>query len=83
MTDYVRETLCTNCIHREICAIKTTYLDTLNKLPGIDTDFSLTLSCKHYSKEVPALKTNMPNYNPIVDVSDRTTFTYSTTSLQG
>lgn len=82
MSDCVRETLCTHCIHREVCSIKMSYLDTLTKLPCVSPDFNLTLSCRHYSKEVPALRTNMPNYNPIANVPDGTKFTYSdSTSL--
>ena len=65
MTDCVKETLCTHCIHREICSIKMSYLDTLNKLPAINSDFSLTLSCKHYSQETPILRTNMLDRTPI------------------
>ena len=63
MADCVKETLCTHCIHREICSIKMSYLDTLNKLPAINSDFSLTLSCKHYSREVPDPRQNTFTYS--------------------
>lgn len=59
MTDCVRETLCTHCIHREVCSIKTSYLDTLVNLPHVRPDFALGLTCKHYSKKEPTLRTNM------------------------
>lgn len=65
MHDCVRETLCTHCIHREVCSIKMSYFDTLNKLTRINTDFSLTLSCKHYLQETPTLRTNMLNHTSI------------------
>lgn len=58
MSNCVRETLCTHCIHREVCSIKMTYLDTLNKLPCVNSDFTATLSCKHYSGEAPDPRTN-------------------------
>lgn len=97
MSDCVRETLCTYCIHREVCSIKMAYLGTLNKLPCISPDFNLTLSCRHYSKEVPALRTNqfscrnnsydshMPIHNPVLNGPDGIPFTYSdsTSSLRG
>lgn len=85
MSDCVRETSCTHCIHREVCSLKMSYLDTLTKLPCISPDFNLTLSCRHYSKEVPALRTNMPIHNPVLNGPDGIPFTYSdsTSSLRG
>lgn len=59
MTDCVRETLCTHCIHREVCSIKTSYLDTLVKLPYVRPDFALTLTCRHYSKKVSTPRTSL------------------------
>lgn len=61
MTDCVRETLCTHCIHRGIYSIKTSYLDTLAKLPYVRPDFTLELTCRYYSKEVPTLGINVLN----------------------
>jgi hypothetical protein len=53
MSEAVRETICTHCSHREVCAIEMTYLETLERLPLISPQFDLTLTCKHYQKEVP------------------------------
>lgn len=63
MSDCVRETVCTHCIHREICSLKMTYLETLSNLPCINSDFAVTLSCKHYSREVPDPRTNTFTYS--------------------
>jgi hypothetical protein len=58
MTNCVMETLCTHCIHQEVCSLKTTYLKTLSNLPRVNSDFTVTLSCEHYSREVPNPRTN-------------------------
>jgi hypothetical protein len=63
MTDCVMETLCTHCIHLEVCSLKTTYLKTLSNLPRVNSDFTVTLSCEHYSQEVPDPRTNTFTYS--------------------
>lgn len=63
MSSCVKETLCTHCIHREVCSIKTIYLDTLKKLPDISSDFTVSLSCRYYSREVPDPRTNAISYS--------------------
>lgn len=63
MTNCVKETLCTHCTHREVCSIRVLYLETLNKLPNINSDFEVTLSCKYFSSEVPDPRTNMLTYS--------------------
>lgn len=52
MNEIVRETICTHCIHRNVCSIKKSYLETLEKLPDVDHYFRLILSCNHHQKEV-------------------------------
>lgn len=42
------ETLCTNCIHLNVCAIKADYLKIFEMLPKHDDNFSLKVGCKHY-----------------------------------
>lgn len=63
MPNCVKETLCTHCAHREVCSIRVLYLETLNKLPNINSDFTVTLSCKYYSREAPDPRTNMFTYS--------------------
>lgn len=64
MSDCVRETLCTNCVHRNVCSLKMSYLELLTKLPSVSPDFSLILSCKYYLKEAQTLRTNMADLMP-------------------
>ena len=59
MSEAVQETICTHCSHREVCAIKMTYLETLKKLPPISPDFEITLACRHYQKTVPNPRLNL------------------------
>ena len=50
MDESFKETLCTSCIHLNVCSIKDGYLKILDTLPKYADDFSLTLHCKHYSE---------------------------------
>lgn len=71
MTNCVRETLCTHCIHREVCSIRVLYLETLNKLPNTNSDFTATLSCKYYMSEVPEQKTYDFTYNVPISLNGK------------
>lgn len=48
MGESCNETLCTNCIHLNVCAIKADYLKIFEMLPKHDDNFSLKVGCKHY-----------------------------------
>lgn len=63
MTNCVKETMCTHCVHRQVCSIKTIYLDTLKKLPNVSSDFTVSLSCRYYLKDVPDPRTNAFTYD--------------------
>lgn len=63
MADCVMETLCTHCIHREVCSLKTTYLKTLSDLPRVNSDFTVTLSCRNHQREVTKPRTNTFTYS--------------------
>lgn len=71
MTNCVRETLCTHCIHREVCSIRVLYLETLNKLPNTNSDFTATLNCKYYVSENPDPKTNAFTYSIPVSLNGK------------
>lgn len=47
MSKLCKETLCTSCIHRDVCAIKDDFLKIFENLPNHD-DFSLKVCCRHY-----------------------------------
>ncbi len=59
MFDGVRETLCTRCVHREVCAYKDTYLRYLERLVKFNNEYSDDISfikkedpnCKFFSKK--------------------------------
>ena len=48
MGESCNETLCTSCIHRDVCIIKVDYLKIFEMLPKHDDNFSLKVGCKHY-----------------------------------
>lgn len=48
MGESCNETLCTNCIHLNVCAIKADYLKIFKMLPKHDDNFSLKVGCKYY-----------------------------------
>lgn len=48
MDESCKETLCTSCIHRDICIIKVDYLKIIEMLPKHDDNFSLKVCCRHY-----------------------------------
>lgn len=48
MGELCKETLCTNCIHLNVCAIKADCLKIFEMLPKHDDNFSLKVCCKHY-----------------------------------
>lgn len=48
MGESCNKTLCTNCIHLNVCAIKADYLKIFEMLPTHDDNFSLKVDCKHY-----------------------------------
>ena len=48
MGESCNKTLCTNCIHLNVCAIKADYLKIFEMLPTHDDNFSLKVGCKHY-----------------------------------
>lgn len=55
----VRETMCTSCIHREVCLYKQTYLEHLSAWEKMHSDYAdgssvinkLDLNCIHYEKK--------------------------------
>ena len=57
MFDGVRETLCTKCVHREVCSYKNTYLKYLENLMKFNNEYSDNISfikkddpnCKFFS----------------------------------
>lgn len=59
MSDGVRETFCTKCLHREVCAYKDTYLRYLETLVKFNNEYSDDISfikkedpnCKFFSKK--------------------------------
>ena len=48
MSELCKETLCTSCIHLNVCAIKDDCLKIFETLPKHDDNFSLKVCCKHY-----------------------------------
>ena len=48
MSELCKETLCTNCIHLNVCAIKDDFLKIFEMLPKHDDNFSLKVCCRHY-----------------------------------
>lgn len=48
MSELCKETLCTSCIHRDVCAIKDDLLKIFEMLPKHDDNFSLKVYCRHY-----------------------------------
>lgn len=62
MSRSCKETLCTSCIHLNVCSIKDDYLKILDTLPKYADDFDLTLHCKHYSESVTNKFHNILNY---------------------
>lgn len=59
MSDGVRETLCTRCLHREVCVYKDAYLRYLETLVKFNNEYSDDISfiktedpnCKFFSKK--------------------------------
>ncbi len=54
MSEAIKETICTRCIHRDICKYKTEYLDTLKYVANIQKsphyyDFieNISVNCKY------------------------------------
>lgn len=54
MSDEVRETLCTRCVHREVCAYKDAYLRYLETLVKFNSEYSDDIS--FITKEEPNCK---------------------------
>lgn len=60
MCDGVRETLCTRCAHREVCAYKDTYLKYLEEMIKFNNEYSDYISfiekddpkCKFFKKKI-------------------------------
>lgn len=53
MIEAVQETLCTTCIHKDICSLKTEYMsiqNSINKITIPDYFKCPKLSCIHYLK---------------------------------
>ena len=48
MDESCKETLCTSCIHLNVCAIKADYLKIFEMFPEHDDNFSLKVCCRHY-----------------------------------
>ena len=48
-----KETLCTNCIHRDVCMYKEDFLETTNKVDNIlyMTRFLYELECPYYLRK--------------------------------
>lgn len=59
MNGGVRETVCTNCVHREVCMYKQSYLEYLDACEKLYSDYKDDISfirkidpdCKHCIKE--------------------------------
>ena len=49
----VKETLCTNCIHRDVCMYREDFLETNNKVDNIlnMTRFFYELECPYYFRK--------------------------------
>ena len=60
MSEFCKETLCTSCIHRNVCAIKDDCLKIFEMLPKYDDNFSLKVCCKHY---IGSTTTKLHNYS--------------------
>lgn len=78
MSEAVRETLCTNCAHSQVCSHKTDYLamvmaleNTYNHFIPSQRDFMALNDpgCKFFDKKWPKLKslgnTDLSNYFPV------------------
>lgn len=50
MSECVKETECTNCVHRQVCGFKEDYLKALEKFHDCvcDERFELKFHCKYY-----------------------------------
>ena len=44
-----KETICTRCIHKNVCEYKSSYLKILEQIDGLDIHdpFTVTLDCKY------------------------------------
>lgn len=52
MSEAVKETICTNCMHKDVCCYKKSYLETAELLPNVNDIFNVTLFCRYYRKEI-------------------------------
>lgn len=52
MSEYVMETECTKCVHRQVCSFKEDYLKALEKLHDCDCyeHFNVKLNCKYFTR---------------------------------
>lgn len=51
MSEAVCETECTHCSHREVCSLKSEYLELVTTHNRCDEHFTVTTRCKHFYEE--------------------------------
>lgn len=55
MSDYgVKETQCTRCGHREVCSLKTEFLEAQKAIDEVYVSRPFELHCKHYIPDTGA-----------------------------
>lgn len=49
-----KETICTRCIHKNVCEYMSSYCNILEQIDGLDihTPFRVTLTCTHLIRDI-------------------------------